>query len=205
MRPAQRVAVPGLLAAAISISTPVFAEENTLLDDIYFNASAVSGRAETTNVTGGGVSIGLSLPKNLFVQGDYQYLDLTEGLDNASVIKGIAGVQHGVNDSMTMYFGGGGYYAESEGNDDNGDGVVLTAGMTWGTPRLSALLHVDYLNSTGDGSSELYVVGIGVRLQLGDKPQVTQQYRENPSSMEKTTACQNDYGELFPFCQENAE
>lgn len=201
MRHAQRVAGLCLMAAAVSFTAPAFAEERTLLDNIYFNASAVSGRAETSNVTGGGLSIGLSLPKNLFLQGDYQYLDLTEGLDNASVIKGMVGVQHGMNDSISMYIGGGGYYAEEEGDDaDSGDGYALTAGMTWGNPKLSALLHVDYLTNT-DNNAELYVVGIGVRMQLGGNPQVVRQ-RQSPGSMDQTTACEERYRELFPFCRD---
>ncbi|MDX1692246.1 MAG: hypothetical protein R3208_00700 [Ketobacteraceae bacterium] len=201
MRIAQRVASMCLIAAAFSYTPVTFADNRSFLDEIYFNASALSGRAESSNLLGGGGSIGLSLPKNMFVQADYHYLDLTEGLNNTHLFKGIFGVQEAINNSVTVYFGGGGYYGQEDGdNDDSGEGVVLSTGMTLGSPKVSALLHVDYLNNTKTNSFETYLIGIGIRIQLGGNRVLVRKREENPSSLNQTTACKDRYGNLFPLC-----
>ncbi len=203
MRPLQRAAGLCLMAATFVYSPLSLAENRNFFDEIYLTADANAGRsAGEYDTYGPGVGIGFTLPKNFFVQADYNYLEFDEIDDNTHLVKVIGGIQHALNNNITTHFGAGGYYAEDTESDENGDGVVLSAGMTIGGSKLSALLHVDYLNDT-DGN-ENYLFGVGIRWYPGGHRPIVMHRESKPSSLGKTTACEDRYGELFPLCKEQS-
>lgn len=215
--PMGKVCAGALLLVLSNAGLAASLQDRLYIDGIYGEGFIDTENAGEVDVEQVSIGAGYKVDANFFAEAAYAAVELNEEVDSTA-LKFNGGYRHRFNHEIAGYATAGVAYWDSSDLDETEVGYSVGAGFIWGDSELQFKAGYEYFGSLESDAlfDVIHITSIGIRYNLGRMPSYRKSFLferfgwspergTGSGSLEQTTACQDDYKDLFFLCDEQQE